>query len=41
MRKVAVLLILVGLMAFTLGCKQKTTRPGISKTPSTQTAPKK
>jgi|GEM_PF-3046380 len=41
MRKVAVLLILVGLVAFTSGCKQQTTRPGISKTPSVQTAPKK
>jgi len=36
-----ILLILVGLVALTVGCKQKTTTPGISKIPSTQQAPKK
>jgi len=41
MRKVAVLLILVGFVALTSGCKQNNTRPGITKTPSAQTAPKK
>jgi len=41
MRKVAVLLILVGLVALTSGCERQTTRPGITKTPPAQTVPKK
>lgn len=40
MKRVMVLLILVGLLALTMGCKQKTTTPGISKIRPTQEAAK-
>jgi len=41
MKRIMAILILVGLVAFAVGCKQQTTTPGISKTPSTQQVPKK
>jgi len=41
MKRVIVLLILVGLVALAVGCKQKTTTPGISKIRPTQQVPKK
>ena len=41
MKRVIVLLILVGLVGLAVGCKQKTTTPGISKTQPTRQAPKK
>jgi len=40
MKRVMVLLILVGLAALTVGCKQKTTTPGILENQPTQHAPK-
>ena len=41
MKRVIVLLLLVGLVGLTVGCKQRTTTPGISKVRPTQEAPKK
>jgi len=41
MKRVIILLILVGLVGLTAGCKQKTTTPGISKILPTQQVPKK
>jgi hypothetical protein len=40
MKRVMILLILVGLVALTVGCKQKTTTPGILKIRPTQQVPK-
>ena len=41
MKRVMVFLILVGLVASLVGCKQKTATPGISKISPTQLVPKK
>jgi hypothetical protein len=41
MKRAMVLLILAGFVGLTLGCKQKTTTPGISKTSTTQQVAKK
>jgi len=41
MKRVMVLLFLVGLLGLTVGCKEKTTTPGISRVHPTQQAPMK
>jgi hypothetical protein len=41
MKRAIVLLILVGLVGLTVGCRQKTTTPGISKVRPAQQVPKK
>ncbi len=41
MKRVMVLLMLVGLVGLVVGCQQKTTTPGISKIRPTQQIPKK
>jgi len=41
MKRAIVLLILVGLVGLAIGCKQRTTTPGISKVRPTQQVPKK